>query len=303
MSSALSQAKSSVWLPILVLVIAMTSIQGGASLAKTLFPQVGAPGIIALRLSLGTLILCMVFKPWRLRFSREQRVPLVIYGLALGGMNYLFYLSLRTVPLGIAVALEFTGPLFLALIGSRRLLDFVWVLLAVLGLWFLLPLGHDISSVDGEGAALAVGAGVCWALYILSGQKAGAEHGPATVAMGSVIASIIFVPLGLSFADSGIWQLSLIPLALAIAVLSTALPYSLEMIALTRLPARTFGTMMSLEPAMAALSGMLFLGELLTLVQWLALLAIITASAGATLTMRPKKVQIEPIEDLPGSRD
>lgn len=303
MSSALSPAKSPVWLPILVLIIAMTSIQGGASLAKTLFPQVGAPGITALRLGLGTIILCLVFKPWRLRFRREQRVPLLIYGLALGGMNYLFYLSLRTVPLGIAVALEFTGPLFLALIGSRRLLDFVWVLLAIVGLWFLLPLGHDISSVDTQGAALAVGAGVCWALYILSGQKAGAEHGPATVAMGSVIASVVFVPLGLSFADSGIWQLSLIPLALAIAVLSTALPYSLEMIALTRLPARTFGTMMSLEPAMAAFSGMLFLGERLTLVQWLALLAIIAASAGATLTMRPKEVQITSIEDMPRSQD
>lgn len=303
MSSALSPAKSPVWLPILVLIIAMTSIQGGASLAKTLFPQVGAPGITALRLGLGTIILCLVFKPWRLRFSREQRVPLLIYGLALGGMNYLFYLSLRTVPLGIAVALEFTGPLFLALIGSRRLLDFIWVLLAIVGLWFLLPLSHDISSVDAQGAALAVGAGVCWALYILSGQKAGAEHGPATVAMGSVIASVIFVPLGLSFADSGIWQLSLIPLALAIAVLSTALPYSLEMIALTRLPARTFGTMMSLEPAMAAFSGMLFLGERLTLVQWLALLAIIAASAGATLTMRPKEVQITSIEDMPRSQD
>lgn len=292
------QKQSSIWLPLLVLLIAMTSIQGSASLAKTLFPVVGAPGITALRLGLGTLILCVIFKPWRLRFRREQRLPLLMYGLALGGMNYMFYLSLRTVPLGIAVALEFTGPLTLALLGSRRLLDFVWVALAVLGLWFLLPLGHDISSVDPLGAALAVGAGACWALYIIAGQKAGAEHGPATVAMGSVIAALVFVPVGLSFTDSGIWQLSLIPAAIAIAILSSALPYSLEMIALTRLPARTFGTMMSLEPAMAALSGMLFLGEVLTLVQWLALLAIIGASIGATLTLRPKKTKIEAVSDI-----
>ncbi|MBP2170526.1 inner membrane transporter RhtA [Erwinia toletana] len=298
MSSPQPQTQSPVWLPILVLLIAMTSIQGGAALAKTLFPLVGAPGITALRLGLGTVILCIIFKPWRLRFSRQQMGPLIIYGLALGAMNYLFYLALRTVPLGIAVALEFTGPLTLALLGSRRALDFVWVVLAVLGLWFLLPLGHDISSVDPQGAALAVGAGACWALYILAGQKAGAEHGPATVAMGSVIASIVFVPIGLSFAASGIWQLSLIPLALAIAVLSSALPYSLEMVALTRLPARTFGTMMSLEPAMAAVSGMLFLGEVLTLVQWLALLAIIGASIGSTLTMRPQKTQIDPVSDI-----
>ncbi|WP_437613196.1 threonine/homoserine exporter RhtA [Erwinia sp. V71] len=292
------QKQSPVWLPLLVLLIAMISIQGSASLAKTLFPVVGAPGITALRLGLGTLILCVIFKPWRLRFRREQRLPLLMYGLALGGMNYMFYLALRTVPLGIAVALEFTGPLTLALLGSRRLLDFVWVALAVLGLWFLLPLGHDISSVDPLGAALAVGAGACWALYIIAGQKAGSEHGPATVAMGSVIAAIVFVPVGLTFADSGIWQLSLIPAAIAIAILSSALPYSLEMIALTRLPARTFGTMMSLEPAMAAMSGMLFLGEVLTLVQWLALLAIIGASIGATLTLRPKKTQLDAVSDI-----
>ncbi|RWR02099.1 threonine transporter [[Pantoea] beijingensis] len=284
-----------VWLPLLVLLISMISIQGGAALAKSLFPEVGAPGITALRLGLGTLILCIIFKPWRLRFAPEQRIPLVIYGLALGGMNYMFYLSLRTVPLGIAVALEFTGPLALALAGSRRPSDFIWVILAILGLWFLLPVGQDLSTVDSQGAALAVGAGICWAIYILSGKRAGAEHGPATVAMGSVIASVIFVPLGLSFAESGVWHLSLIPVGIAIAVLSSALPYSLEMIALTRLPARTFGTMMSLEPAMAAISGMLFLGEMLTLIQWMALMAIILASIGSTLTLRPKSVKIESI--------
>lgn len=297
MSTPQSLAKSPVWLPLIVLLIAMISIQGGAALAKTLFPLVGAPGMVALRLGIGTLILCIIFKPWRLRFRPEQRLPLLFYGLALGGMNYLLYLSLRTVPLGIAVSLEFLGPLALALAGARRLLDFCWVLLAILGLWFLLPLGHDISSVDPLGAAMAVGAGVCWAIYILTGQKAGAEHGPATVAMGSVIASVVYVPLGLSFADSGVWHLSVLPAAAAIAVLSTALPYSLEMVALTRLPARTFGIMMSLEPALAAISGMLFLGEILTLVQWLALLAIIAASAGTTLTMRPKKVQIDSLND------
>ncbi|MEM6050937.1 threonine/homoserine exporter RhtA [Erwinia sp. P7711] len=293
-----SYNKSSLWLPVLVLVIAMTSIQGGAALAKTLFPVVGAPGITALRLGLGTLILCVIFKPWRLRFTRKQLLPLCLYGLALGGMNYSFYLALRTVPLGIAVALEFTGPLALALAGSRRPSDFVWVLLALLGLWLLLPIGKEISSVDPQGALLAVLAGAFWAVYILAGKRAGAEHGPATVAMGSLIASVIYVPLGLVYASAGIWTLSLIPLALAIAVLSSALPYSLEMIALTRLPAKTFGTLMSLEPAMAALSGMLFLGEVLSLIQWFGLLAIILASAGSTLTMRPAKQKIDPVSEL-----
>ena len=283
-------------MPIAVLLIAMLSLQGGASLAKSLFPAVGATGITALRLGFGTLILCIIFKPWRLRFSREQRLPLLMYGLALGTMNFTFYLAICTVPLGVAVGLEFTGPLALALFGSRRPLDFVWVLLAVIGLWFLLPFGTGMTAIDPLGAALAVSAGACWAIYILAGQRAGAEHGPATVAIGSLIASVIFVPLGLTFAESGIWTWAVMPIALLVALLSSAIPYSLEMIALTRLPARIFGTLMSLEPAMAAFSGMLFLGETLTGLQWLALLAIIIASAGSTLTMRPKKSQLNSVE-------
>lgn len=274
------------WLPILVLLISMISIQSGASLAKSLFPLIGAPGVTALRLALGTLILVVVFKPWRLRFAREQRLPLLFYGLSLGAMNYLFYLSLQRIPLGIAVALEFTGPLAVALFSSRRPVDFIWVILAVMGLWFLLPLGQDVAHVDLTGALLALGAGAGWAVYILTGRRAGEEHGPATVAMGSLIAAVVFVPLGALQAADAQWHWSLLPLGLAIAVLSTALPYSLEMIALTRLPTRTFGTLMSMEPALAALSGMIFLGETLTLSQSMALGAIIIASMGSTLTMR-----------------
>ncbi|WHU86385.1 threonine/homoserine exporter RhtA [Pantoea agglomerans] len=295
-ASPASKNLAPIVMPIAVLLIAMLSLQGGASLAKSLFPAVGATGITALRLGFGTLILCIIFKPWRLRFSREQRLPLLMYGLALGTMNFTFYLAIRTVPLGVAVGLEFTGPLALALFGSRRPLDFVWVLLAVIGLWFLLPFGTGMTAIDPLGAALAVSAGACWAFYILAGQRAGAEHGPATVAIGSLIASVIFVPLGLTFAESGIWTWAVMPIALLVALLSSAIPYSLEMIALTRLPARIFGTLMSLEPAMAAFSGMLFLGETLTGLQWLALLAIIIASAGSTLTMRPKKSQLNSVE-------
>jgi inner membrane transporter RhtA len=253
------------------------------------------PGVTALRLALGTLILVIIFKPWRLRFTAEQRLPLLLYGLALGAMNYLFYLSIQRIPLGIAVALEFTGPLAVALFGSRRPLDFVWVILAVLGLWFLLPLGQDVAQVDLTGALLALGAGACWAVYILTGQRAGEEHGPATVAMGSLIAAVVFVPLGMLQATDTLFQWSLLPLGLAIAVLSTALPYSLEMIALTRMPTRTFGTLMSMEPALAALSGMIFLGETLTFTQTLALGAIILASMGSTLTMR-RESKIEKVD-------
>ncbi|EPS5533251.1 threonine/homoserine exporter RhtA [Enterobacter hormaechei] len=280
--------KSSVWMPVAVILIAMMSIQSGASLAKSLFPLVGAPGVTALRIALGTLILVVVFKPWRLRFKKEQRLPLLFYGLALGGMNYMFYLSIQTIPQGIAVALEFTGPLAVALFSSRRPVDFIWVVLAVLGLWFLLPLGQSVSQIDLTGAALALGAGACWAVYILTGQRAGEEHGPATVALGSLIAAVIFVPIGMAQATDSIWQWSILPVGLAVAILSTVLPYSLEMIALTRLPTRIFGTLMSMEPALAAISGMIFLGETLTLVQTLALCSIIAASMGSTLTMRPE---------------
>ncbi|HDC4371553.1 TPA: threonine/homoserine exporter RhtA [Enterobacter cloacae] len=280
--------RSSVWMPVAVILIAMLSIQSGASLAKSLFPLVGAPGVTALRIALGTLILVVIFKPWRLRVKKEQRLPLLFYGLALGAMNYMFYLSIQTIPLGIAVALEFTGPLAVALFASRRPVDFIWVILAVLGLWFLLPLGQSVSEIDLTGAALALGAGACWAVYILTGQRAGEEHGPATVALGSLIAAIIFVPLGMAQATESIWQWSVMPIGLAVAILSTALPYSLEMIALTRLPTRIFGTLMSMEPALAAISGMVFLGETLTFTQTLALCSIIAASMGSTLTMRPE---------------
>ncbi|HHH1735483.1 TPA: threonine/homoserine exporter RhtA [Yersinia enterocolitica] len=275
-------------LPIFLLVIAMISIQSGASLAKSLFPLVGAQGITSLRLGIGTLILFIIFKPWRMRFAASSRLPLLIYGVTLGGMNFLFYLSLKTVPLGIAVALEFTGPLAVAMLSSRRPVDFIWVGLAILGLWFLLPLGSSIGTIDLFGAACALGAGACWALYIISGQKAGGDHGPGTVAVGSLIAALVFCPIGVAYNGLALFDPAILPVALAVAILSTALPYSLEMVALTRLPTRTFGTLMSLEPALAAISGLIFLNEHLTLIQWLALASIISASIGATLTIKSK---------------
>ncbi|QTF08883.1 threonine/homoserine exporter RhtA [Brenneria izadpanahii] len=284
----LSSPRLSVFFPVFLIIVSMVSIQSGAALAKTLFPLIGATGVTALRLSIGTLILCAIFKPWRVR-SRGNRLPLLIYGAMLGGMNFLFYLSLRTVPLGIAVALEFTGPLAVAMLSSRRVIDFLWVILAILGLWFLLPLGHNIGNVDLPGALCALGSGTCWALYILFGRKAGANHGPETVAIGSFIAAVIFCPVGLIYSDTALFSSSILPIGIAVAIFSTALPYSLEMIALTRLPARTFSTLMSLEPAIAAISGMLFLSEHLSLIQWIALLLIITASVGATMTIKTNR--------------
>ncbi|QXH34215.1 threonine/homoserine exporter RhtA [Pseudomonas muyukensis] len=272
--------------PIGLLLIAMASIQSGASLAKSMFPIVGAQGTTTLRLIFASIIMVLLLRPWRARLDANTLRSVIIYGMALGGMNFLFYMSLRSVPLGIAVALEFTGPLTVALLASRRALDFVWIALAVIGLLLLIPVGQTGGGIDPLGAGYALGAGVCWALYILYGQRAGAENGIQTAALGVVIAALFVAPIGIVHAGSALLTPALLPVALAVAVLSTALPYSLEMVALTRMPARTFGTLMSIEPAFGALSGLLFLGEQLTLWQWLAILAIITASVGATLSMK-----------------
>lgn len=279
---------SLVLVPILLLLIAMTSIQSGASLAKGLFPEIGASGTTALRLSLGALILCVLMRPWQTRLNLPGCRSLLAYGLSLGSMNLLFYLSLKTIPLGIAVALEFTGPLGLALLSSRRPLDFLWIALAAFGLWLLLPSTQTDIPLDPMGMALALAAGLCWALYIVFGQKAGAEHGRQTVALGTIVAALLVFPIGLWQAGSGLFSLDLLPIALGVAVLSSALPYSLEMVALTRLPARTFSILMSMEPAIAALSGLLFLSERLSLNQWLAIGAIILASVGTAATIKPK---------------
>lgn len=275
--------------PIGLLLIAMASIQSGASLAKGMFPLIGAQGTTTLRLVFASVIMLLILRPWRARMDSSSWRNVLIYGMALGGMNLLFYMSLRTVPLGIAVALEFTGPLAVAIFASRRAIDFLWIALAIAGLLLLIPVGQSASAVDLVGASYALGAGVCWALYILYGQKAGAEHGVQTAALGVVIAALFVAPIGVIHAGTALLNPALLPIALGVAVLSTALPYSLEMVALTRMPARTFGTLMSIEPAFGALSGLLFLGEKLNSGQWLAIAAIITASAGATLTMRKER--------------
>jgi len=272
--------------PIGLLLIAMASIQSGASLAKSMFPMIGAQGTTTLRLIFASVIMLLILRPWRVRMTASTLRNVVIYGMALGGMNFLFYMALQTTPLGIAVALEFTGPLAVALFASRRVIDFLWIALAVTGLLLLIPVGHGGQSLDLTGAAYALGAGVCWALYILFGQRAGAEHGIQSAALGVVVAAIFVAPIGIVHAGSALLTPAVIPLALGVAILSTALPYSLEMVALTRMPARTFGTLMSIEPAIGALSGLLFLGELLSVTQWLAIFAIIAASVGATLSMR-----------------
>lgn len=278
-------------LSIASLVAAMICFQAGAALAKSLFPLVGAAGATALRLALGTGMLMAVWRPWSLRANRVEARAIVIYGLAMGSMNLLFYCSLQTIPLGVAVALEFTGPLAVAMAASRRAVDFVWIAFACLGLAMLLPLGAVSHAPARAGVAYALGAGVCWGLYILFGRVAGTTHGGQSTALGMAVGAALVVPIGAAQAGLRLLTPSLLPLALGVAVLSSALPYSLEMIALRRLPTRTFGVLMSLAPAVGALSGLLFLGERLAPVQWAAIASIMVASGGSSVTSSPAGAQ------------
>lgn len=270
--------------PLAALIAAMFCFQLGAVVAKGLFPAVGAAGTAALRMALAALMLLAAWRPWRMRLTgREMRV-IVMYGLALGCMNFFFYLSLRSLPLGIAVALEFAGPLALALAASRRAIDFLWIAMAALGLAALLPLGAGSQNADTTGAICALAAGVFWALYIFYGRRAGAANGGATTALGMVVGAAVIVPIGVAQAGMHLLDPAILPAALGVALLSSALPYSLEMLAMPRLPTKTVGVLMSLDPALGALSGMMFLGEHLSPAQWAAIAGIMAASAGSAAT-------------------
>ena len=273
-------------LPVAVLIAAMLCFQLGATMAKGLFPVVGASGTAALRLALSAIMLLAVWRPWRLRLRPHEIRVILIYGLALGWMNFFFYVSLRFIPLGIAVALEFAGPLALAMAASRRAVDFVWVLMAGAGLLALLPIGLGSAQLDLLGVVCGLAAGACWALYIYYGRKAGAAHGGQTTALGMLIGAAVIVPIGAAQAGMQLLSPAILPAALGVALLSSAIPYSLEMLAMPRLPTRTVGVLMSLDPALGAVAGLLFLGESLSWIQWAAIASIMVASAGSAATGR-----------------
>ena len=201
-------------------------------------------------------------------------------------MNTLFYMALRTTPLGVAIALEFIGPLTLALLASRRWLDLLWITLAAAGLLLLLPIWSALPAIDSMGAMLALGSGAFWAMYIIFGRKVGQAHGPAATALGMVIAAVVFVPIGVAAAGSAVFDLAILPSGVALAVLSSALPYSLEMIALTRIPPQAFGALMSIEPAVGALAGLVVLDERPSPIQWVGIGCVMLASLGAIVSVK-----------------
>jgi inner membrane transporter RhtA len=259
----------------------MVCFQAGAALAKQLFPLVGASGATALRTGLGAVMLFAVWRPWRVRCTWREARTIILYGMSIGWMNLCFYSALKTIPLGIAVAIEFTGPLAVAVAASRRPLDYAWIAMAVVGLLALLPLHIGAQRLDPVGLALALGAGALWALYIVFGRKAGLAHGGQITALGLAVGALMIVPIGLAENGAALFSAAVLPIGLGVAVISSALPYSLEMIAMPRIPTRTLGVLLSLDPALGAVSGLVFLGESLTWLQWAAIACIMVASAGS----------------------
>ena len=275
------------FIPFLAVLGSVTALGVGTSWAKqALFPVVGAQGTTAVRVGLSALLMLMLWRPWRWRLSRADAQAVVLYGAALGAMNLMFYLSLQTLPFGLAVAIEFAGPLAVAIWSSRRAVDFVWVALAIVGLALLLPLGLSGSTLDPLGVLYAVGAAVFWALYIVFGKRAGHLHAGQSVSLGLLVAAVVVVPVGVAHAGAALLSPSVLLVGVVVAAISSALPISLEMMALKRLPKEAFGIMISMEPAVAALLALALLGERLDTVQWLAIGCIVAASMGSAATAR-----------------
>lgn len=268
-------------MPAPVLVVgAIASVQSGAAIATKLFPQVGAGGAVFLRLLISAVLLVALARPRPSSASRDELVLVAAFGVVLAAMNGLFYLSLVRIPLGVAVTVEFLGPLAVAVGGSRRLLDAVWVALAALGVVLLASGGGHLDVV---GIVFAASAGACWAAYILLSQRVGRVFpGMTGLALALSVGAVVMLPFGVAAGGSALVRPGVVGKGAGVAILSSAVPYSLELAALRRLPAPVFGVLMSLEPAMAALSGLVFLGQRLAWHEWVAVAAVMAASIGAT---------------------
>ncbi|NCI78029.1 EamA family transporter [Acinetobacter kanungonis] len=281
----LNLKNSSYFQAVFLLFIAMLCVQSSGSLAKILFQQFPVLTVSAMRMLLGALILAIIFQIWKINFKSVRWSSILSYGIALAGMNGLFYLSIERLPLGIAVSFEFIGPLSVALYYARQKYDLLWVCMAILGLILLFPFDQATQSLDLTGIAFAIGAGACWAVYIIAGQRPSGISGNHTVCLGMFVGMLCLMPIALfSGMTSNVFQPPNLFYFVGLAILASALPFTLEMIALRNLTALSFGTLMSLEPAIAALSGFVFLNEQLLWTQWLALGTIITASIGCTYT-------------------
>jgi inner membrane transporter RhtA len=271
--------------PVLVL-LAVLSVQFGGALAATLVPVIGAAGSVTLRLLIGTVILVIVARPRLRGHDRSAWVTVVLFGLALGAMNWSFYASLGRLPIGVAVTIEFIGPLLLTVVLSRRLVDVLAVLCAGGGVLLISQaLSVPFADLDLLGLGLAAVAGACWAAYIVLSKRTGAAFSQLDgLALALVVASAVVTPFGLLSAPQ--WTGEVLLKGLGIAVLSSVLPYSLELLALRRLSSRVFGVLLSLEPAVAALAGLLVLHQRLTGLQLAGMALVVAASVVVMGTSR-----------------
>ena len=266
--------------PALVL-IAVGSVQTGGAIAKTLFDELGPGGAVFLRVALAAVVLVALWRPVVRGHGRPELLTMAAFGLSLAAMNFSFYEALDRLPLGIAVTFEFVGPLGVAVAGSRRLLDGLWVALAAAGILLLSDFGG--ADLDGLGVALALLAGAFWAAYILLSVRVGrAFEGGSGLALALCVGGAALLPVGIAEGGADLLDPRLLALGAAVAMLSSAIPYSLELEALRRLPSHVFGVLMSLEPAVAALAGLLILGEVLAVREVAGIALVVAASAGAT---------------------
>jgi len=268
-------------LPLLATLSAMACFQVGAAFAKTLFPAVGPLGAVTLRLGFGAVMLVAIARPWRNWPRPAPLWPLFGLGAAAAGAVTMFYLAQSRLPLAVAISLQFLGPLAVAVFGSRRPLDVLWAALAATGVWCLVGAGVNTGAIDPVGLAFALCAAVAWAAYILCGRAASAAFGGATAALATSIAAALVLPFGIAQAGAALLSPSLLPMALLVALLSTVIPFSLELYALPRLPARTFATFTSLEPAFGVASGWLLLNQHLAFSQNAGVAVVIAAAGGA----------------------
>ena len=276
------------FVPILLIFVSIASVTGSSSLAKYLFSMLGPEGMTAWRLFFSSLMLIFIFKPWRKPVSKQAWKYIIVYGLALGFMNLSFYYAIERIPIGIAVAIELTGPIIVAMCSARKLLDFIWLAIAIIGLVSLLPIHQANSSLDLYGLLFALCAGSCWALYIITGRKAGQLQGSSSVAIASGLVCCIIFPISVWHNGMAMFSLDVLPLAFVVAVLASAIPYALDVITLPRVSALTFSTLMSLTPVLGTISGFIFLEEKLTCNQWISISLIIVSSIGTVLSIGHK---------------
>ncbi|WP_406406776.1 EamA family transporter [Streptomyces sp. NBC_01643] len=266
--------------PVVLVVAGGLSVQFGSAVAALLMPRAGALGVVTLRLVVAAIVLLVVCRPKLRGHSRADWGTVVAFGIAMGAMNMLFYQALDRIPLGAAVTLEVLGPLALSVIASRRLINFVWAGLALGGVFLLGGGGFD--RLDPLGAAFALGAGAMWATYIVFSARIGRRFPQADgLALAMVVAAVLSLPLGILESGAKLAVPSTLAMGAAVALMSSVLPYTLELMALRRLPAHTFAVLMSLEPAIAATAGFLILDQALTATDALAIALVIGASMGA----------------------